>query len=106
MTPRGMAIVRRDDGYAWDVSFEGDPRLPRYGIATTFALAYAALHWHVAIETVPAFLTDKASDDPRLDAAAAAICERRNRADWPCNGLDFDVEMARVALAASDASGI
>lgn len=38
----------------------------------------------------------------RLDAAAAAICERRNAQDWPCNGLDFDMEMARVALEAAD----
>lgn len=37
----------------------------------------------------------------RLDAAAAAICERRNAPDWPCNGLDFDVELARVALVAA-----
>lgn len=29
---------------------------------------------------------------------AEAICERRNASDWPCNGLDFDTEMARVAL--------
>lgn len=31
---------------------------------------------------------------------ADAICERRNANDWPCNGLDFDEEMARVAIEA------
>src|SRR5215212_8431559 len=35
-----------------------------------------------------------------LDAAATAVCERRNASDWPCNGLDFDEEMARAAVIA------
>lgn len=35
-----------------------------------------------------------------VEAAATAICERRNANDWPCNGLDFDDEMARVAITA------
>ncbi len=32
---------------------------------------------------------------------ADAICERRNANDWPCNGLDFDEEMAKIALNAA-----
>ena len=31
---------------------------------------------------------------------ADAICERRNANDWPCNDLDFDEEMAKVAIKA------
>ena len=42
------------------------------------------------------FMTDTQTTPPdlRLAAAATAICERRNAPDWPCNGLDFDKEMA------------
>lgn len=40
------------------------------------------------------------------DDIAAAICERRNASDWPCNGLDFDAEMARVALKAIRDAGV
>ena len=35
-----------------------------------------------------------------IKKVADAICERRNANDWPCNGLDFDEEMARVAIEA------
>lgn len=35
-----------------------------------------------------------------LEKIANAICERRNANDWPCNGLDFDTEMAKAALLA------
>lgn len=35
-----------------------------------------------------------------ISRVATAICERRNANDWPCNGLDFDQEMARVAIEA------
>ena len=38
--------------------------------------------------------------DAMINAAAEAICERRNTLDWPCNGLDFDVELAKAALRA------
>lgn len=43
----------------------------------------------------------------RLEGAIAeAICERRNASDWPCNGLDFDAEMARVALKVIRDAGV
>jgi hypothetical protein len=35
-----------------------------------------------------------------IKKVAEAICERRNANDWPCNGLDFDEEMAKVAISA------
>lgn len=35
-----------------------------------------------------------------LEKVANAICERRNANDWPCNGLDFDTEMAKTAINA------
>lgn len=35
-----------------------------------------------------------------IEKVANAICKRRNANDWPCNGLDFDEEMARVAIEA------
>lgn len=45
--------------------------------------------------------------DPQAVAVmSAAICERRNAPDWPCNGLDFDDEMARAALAALAEAGM
>jgi hypothetical protein len=37
-----------------------------------------------------------------VEVAANAICERRNADDWPCNGLDFDYEMALAALEAAE----
>ncbi len=48
----------------------------------------------------------KLADTIRLEAVAEAICQSRNRADWPCNGLDYDAELARVALEAADAVDI
>lgn len=44
--------------------------------------------------------------DSLIDAVASAICERRNASDWPCNGLDFDVEMARVAIKTIQDAGV
>ena len=35
-----------------------------------------------------------------IDSVSSAICHRRNDPTWPCNGLDFDDEMARAALTA------
>lgn len=35
-----------------------------------------------------------------IEKVAEAICHRRNENDWPCNGLDFDEEMARTAISA------
>lgn len=35
-----------------------------------------------------------------IEKVANAICKRRNDDDWPCNGLDFDMEMAKAAIEA------
>ena len=43
--------------------------------------------------------------DATIEKVAEAICHRRNESDWPCNGLDFDTEMAKAAITALLESG-
>lgn len=42
-----------------------------------------------------------APSEGEMRAISVAICEERNHPDWPCReGLDFDGQLARAAIAA------